>query len=466
MARVSRTLATLAALLFLLGVIPVAAGPIGAASAAGADEVRVIGLATSDLVYDQATQTIFASVPSRAGAAGNSIAPIDPSTGAIGSTVFVGSEPGKLAISDDGQHIYVSLDGAAAVRRFDVASRTAGPQFALGSDSFFGPYYVEDMAVMPGNPGVVAVSRKNLGISPRHAGVAVYDNGVQRPNSTPRHTGSNVIEYSSSPTRLYGYNNETTEFGFRRMSVDQSGVAVVDVTPDLISGFGVDIAHDGGRVYASTGQVVDAEARVLVGRFSDPGISYGALVRPDSRVGRTFFLTNSGATRKLLAFDSSTFTLIGSVDVSGVVGTPTSLIRWGSDGLAFRTSADQVFLIRTSLVPSIPTAHVGDLDGSARTVKNVWTATVTVVVHDASHRPVPGALVQGNWGEGYVGSASCTTAADGRCAVTSGSIPKKKSSATWTVTGVSVGDWAYDATANHDPEGDGDGTVITVRRPS
>jgi hypothetical protein len=94
--------------------------------------------------------------------------------------------------------------------------------FTLGADSFFGAYSVEDMAVVPGSPQVVAVSRKNTGVSPRHAGVAIYDNGIQRPITTPRHTGSNVIEFGSA-TRLYGYNNESTEYGFRRMTVDASG---------------------------------------------------------------------------------------------------------------------------------------------------------------------------------------------------------------------------------------------------
>src|SRR5207247_503450 len=36
--------------------------------------------------------------------------------------------------------------------------------------------------------------------------------------------------------------------------------------------------------------------------------------------------------------------------VPGISGTPGSLIRWGADGLAFRTDAGQLFLIRTPLV--------------------------------------------------------------------------------------------------------------------
>jgi hypothetical protein len=314
------------------------------------DDIKVVNLVTKDLVYDPFTQTIYASVPSSGGPMGNSITPIDPLTGDVGSSVFVGSEPGKLAISDDGMFIYASLDGAAAVRQFVIPTHTAELQFSLGSDPFFGPYFVEDMQVLPGFSDSVAISRKYEGVSPKHAGVAIYDNGIQRPATTPTHTGSNVIQFSSDASRLYGYNNESTEFGFRRMAVDDSGVTVVSTTPNLIQGFNVDIRFDGGLIYATTGRVIDPEALTIVGTF--PNIPLGSLVAPDSTVGLVFFLTGSAPTVTLRAFDLVTFLQVGTVDIPGVVGTYSSLIRWGADGLAFRTSGNQVFLIRTSLIPA------------------------------------------------------------------------------------------------------------------
>jgi serine protease len=320
----------------------------GTGDACDDGDIVVVDLATNDIIYDPLTETIYASVPSSAGSRANSITPIDPSTGTIGSSVFIGSEPGKLAMSDDGQYLYVSLDGAAAVRRFDIASQTAGPQFSLGTDPTYGPYYVEDIEVLPGNPEAVAVSRKNLGVSPRHAGVAIYDNGVQRPDETARHTGSNVIEFSASASTLYGYNNEISLFGFRTMSVSESGVSVTDVTQGLISGYQVDIEFDAGLIYATSGRVVNPETLTLAGTYGASG-----LVEPDSTIDSTFFLTEN----TLLAFDQDTFAPAGSLDIEGITGTPSSLIRWGGDGLAFRTSSGQVFLIRTSLV--------GDLDGDA-----------------------------------------------------------------------------------------------------
>ncbi|HET8944015.1 MAG TPA: thrombospondin type 3 repeat-containing protein [Dehalococcoidia bacterium] len=309
----------------------------------GGDQVMIVNQAANDLVYDEVTQKIYVSVPGSV-AGGNSIRPVDPFTGDLGTAVFLGSEPGKLAISDDGQYIYAALNGAAAVRRFDVSTQTAGVQFALGTDGFTGPYYVEDMDVLPGAPGSLAVSRRNSGFSPRHEGVAIYDDGVKRPIETPGHTGSNVIEFSDSPTTLYGLNNETTEFGFRTMTVDASGVTVTKVTSSLVCCFGVDIEYDGGLVYTTIGKVINPVDHTLAGT-----IGAGLFIEPNSALGRTFVLTGTAPTHTISAYDQATFTLVGSIQVSGVSMGARNLIRWGDDGLAFTTYGGQVVIIRTCL---------------------------------------------------------------------------------------------------------------------
>ncbi len=315
--------------------------------------VRQVALAANDLMYDPKTQKIYASVPGNPG----SIRSIDPTTGDIGPGISVGSQPKKLALSGNGQYLYFGLDGEGAFQRLDLASQTPSPKFSLGSDPFLGPHYVEDIEVIPGSPGSVAISRRYSGVIPQHAGVAIYDNGVLRPTTTPGHTGSNVIEFSASPTRLYGQNLETTEFGFRRMIVDSSGVKVQDVFDsfmgDLVSGFGVDIKFEAGRIYTTSGRVIDPEARTVVGTFVLPSSS-GNLVKPDATLGRVFYLTQEGTsgTWKLLAFDMNSRQLLGSETMTGLTGTPDSLIRWGAKGLAFRTTDGKVFLVSSAnLIP-------------------------------------------------------------------------------------------------------------------
>ena len=111
------------ALLLLVSTINLIAGPFLPASRSAAapkppdgptEFIRRIDLTTNDLVYSSTTGKIYASLPSLAGSNGNSIAAIDPSTGLITSTTFIGSEPNKLALGDDGKTLYTNLDGASA----------------------------------------------------------------------------------------------------------------------------------------------------------------------------------------------------------------------------------------------------------------------------------------------------------------------------------------------------------------
>src|ERR1044072_9595576 len=53
--------------------------------------IRQIPLTTNDLVYSATTGKLYATVPSSVGAGGNSIKAIDPTTGLITGSTFIGS---------------------------------------------------------------------------------------------------------------------------------------------------------------------------------------------------------------------------------------------------------------------------------------------------------------------------------------------------------------------------------------
>jgi hypothetical protein len=108
------------------------------------------------------------------------------------------------------------------------------------------------------------------------------------------------------------------------------------------------------------------------------------------------------------------------------------------------------------------TVHVGDLDRATRNASAIWQAIVTVLVHDNGHAPVDGALV--TFDVSGVGSRSCTTIAAGTCRVEV-SVSHNIPSVTFTVRDVSKAGLTYNPGANHDPDGDSNGTVIVVNEP-
>lgn len=308
-------------------------------------QVHTVNLTTNDLVYDSVTNKIYVSIPSANGSNGNSIGVINPNTYLLENTIFIGSEPTVLAISDNGQYIYSGFSGTSTVRRFDVATQTSGLQFSLGSDSSTGSYYVEDIEVMPGQPTTIAVSRKNNGFSPRHEGVAIYDNNVMRPTTTPDHTGSNRIEFTGSNS-LIGYNNETTEFGIRRLAVNNSGVTNVSVTSNVLSNFGLDFIYKDNYMYAFDGKVVDiTTAPYVSGQFSNVS---GPVVY-DTYYNKVCFASfDFSGNITFKRFNPTTYLLFDSLPISQAFGAVETIITCGNGCYAFNTSDNKVVIIKDS----------------------------------------------------------------------------------------------------------------------
>ena len=85
---------------------------------------------------------------------------------------------------------------------------------------------------------------------------------------------------------------------------------------------------------------------------------------------------------------------------------------------------------------------------------------VLILVVDAAEQPVEGATVYLAW-EGGSGPSSCVSGAGGSCNVHTGNL-SSPAQVTLTVTGVTVPGGNYDPGSNQDPDGDSNGTSITV----
>lgn len=311
---------------------------------------KQISLATNDIIYDSFRNKIYASVPGNPG----SIALINPDTGMIETSLLVGNEPRKLAISGDGKFLYVGLYNETSVQRIDLASGTVDLKFPLIANPYSGFYWAEDMEVLPGSSASVAIAH-SVAVSGAPLGFdAIYDNGVPRPK-VGIYAGSKVIEFSQSGSTLYTCDC----LRFNTLSVDQSGVTLANSTVNIISDpfWTVDIKFQGGLIYASNGQIIDPVALQSVGTFQLPGSSSIRDVRPvvDPPAGRVVFLAQgiSGPSAVTLsAFDQHTFQLLGSIAIEGPSGKASSLIRVNANGLAFRTTGGQVFLVQSpKLIP-------------------------------------------------------------------------------------------------------------------
>jgi hypothetical protein len=341
-------------------------------------------LPINDIVYNAVDGLIYASVAGSAGEGlGNTIAAIDPNSGVVVKTIFVGSEPTRLALSSDGTQLFVGLNGAAAVRQVNLTTATAGMQFSLGGGPgiYNAPYVAEAMAVLPGQPNSVAVYSNN-GV------VTIYDSGVARAKTS---TGLNVyfnqnyggLAFGSSASTLY-LNSQSVGSTLYALSIDATGVTAGKSLPN---GGGTTIQYDNGRLYLSSGTALDASTGNQLGQFSaitQYSNSLSAVSGPivsDSTLGRAWIIPSNfgSSSTQILAFDETTFNPAGSLPVTGVGSypsnsfnsTPSDIIRWGENGLAFHT-ASQLYVLQGPLVKDV-TNSPADLSVSIQAPTNAST---------------------------------------------------------------------------------------------
>jgi len=324
------------------------------AGVAAAVEVRRITLPTRDLVADPVRERIYASVPGTSAAFGNRIVRLDPVTGKVEASVYVGSEPNAIAIDANATVLYVGLDGAGRIVRVNLATFVPDLEFVI--DSTAGAFLAENIAVMPGNPEVIAVERRFYQYA-QDAGVAIYDHGVRRPHVTSTNLGLEIrsIVFSDDPTRLYTARDYSS--GINTLTVDETGVRFSGIWPELPPTGGDDIAYAGGVLYTASGLALLPENQTLAGTFS--GVSYG-IFEPDVATNRVFFLIQD----RLDVFDRTTFVRLSSTMLSGLGDlyyNRSDLIRWGADGVAFHTD-DELVLVDPSRSDEDPCAGVPHCD--------------------------------------------------------------------------------------------------------
>lgn len=307
----------------------------------------IVNQTANDIVWDPQHKLIYASVPGSAAQNANSVVAIDPATGLVTKSVYAGSEPDLLAISDDGQFLYVALDGSSNVQRFVLPAMTPDILVSLGGSTFYGLNTAIALEVAPAAPHTWMVSIGNPGTSPEAiVGVSVYDDDVARPTSAGRYTTHpsvpdlllGTVVWGNDTSVIYGANNESTGFDFYVLPVTSAGIpgaTIVDY-PSAVGGFGGRIHFDKttNYIYADNGPVLNPSTGHSVGTFSTSGVMV-----PDGSIGKAFFMPplygSNAALGTITSYDINHFTPINSILFPNVTGATGRLIRWGTNGLAF-----------------------------------------------------------------------------------------------------------------------------------
>jgi DNA-binding beta-propeller fold protein YncE len=297
-----------------------------------------------DVVYSPLDDRLYASVAGSANGLGNSLIKVNPHTGAVVGSIFVGSNPHRLGLSADGSHIWVGLGGANSVVRVDVASAAVDQTIDLGYGEF-GFTFAGDIEASPVDSELVFVARAPRGSS-AFLGIAAFRLGTMLPNTTPGHPNLEAFEPMPDGTALLG-TFPCCDTNLYRVGVSASGLAIQD-TYDLPV-YRPDFALAGTRLYDPSGGNVweylpfpslintfpsaflvipeDLDHLVTVGRLSAGGIT--------THIVREYNLANSQ---------------------QGFVSVPTNheqdakaVTKWSPDGIAI-ADWHQLHIIRADVL--------------------------------------------------------------------------------------------------------------------
>jgi len=320
--------------------------------------IQLFNLTAADLVYDRFAQRIYASVPASAPVFSNSLVVIDPILGRVETTFYLGDDPSKMALSSDGHYLYIGFNGTNVFRRFNLTSHLVDVEGYLGFDSYYTwlAYNVVHLTTIPGKPNSVAVVKLAYGYDTQ---LQIFDDAVPRTNLLAGvlwdHQGTAT---AASSAHLY------SGAPFTRLNLDSSGVVSYD-NPSAPLGGNEDMKYQNGLIFTASGKIFNPETLTVQGSLTNCSV-----VEPDVVAGSIFAMGSHPVFAQpdawtLYAWNCTNLQMVASLPVPNVLGSPLNLLRWGKNGLAFCTSQNQVYLLRTPLVPYVsPVFNIGKWQSS------------------------------------------------------------------------------------------------------
>jgi hypothetical protein len=266
---------------------------------------------------------------------------LNPVTQSVLASASLAANPdGAVAVSDDGAYAYVSLANGT-IQRFTLPMLTPDITISLGSN------YPIDIKVQPGHAHTIAVSEASSSSAYDYGGddelgVAIFDNGVQRPlqvQATLNPAAGAAVDYlswSGDGTTLYGTSRQLP--GLFTLPVNAQGIPSFTASGTFANSnalnFGYTPHWSGGLVYLDGGQVIDpasGNSTIVIPAQSGP-----IAMAPDVSGGLLFATSMQGGPQTTLSVLSlpgytpvTSFLLTGQIEAQASGPEPTMLLLRG-----------------------------------------------------------------------------------------------------------------------------------------
>jgi len=326
--------------------------------------VNVTSIAANDIAWDSLHGLVLASIPATDPDHPDTIAVIDSSTGQVSSYVATADNPGALAVSDDGQYLYVGEP--KTYQRFLLPGLTVDATYAQdasGSAQTTSPPL--QITVRPGDPHTVTVLSMLLGGINNEA-FYVYKDGVDLGIGGTR---ASWLQWSADGTTLYGsdgYNADYPTLWSTTFSTPQSFASFgtpfsYPIGENSMSVTGLNFTIEGGLFYSGSGAIYDplsggwpgslplattADANSLLGNtFAVGALAIDTAHQRAYSATCIYYGVNSACGNALISAKLNTYTPIVVGQLPGVFGLASRLLELSPTSFVILTSANQVVFV-------------------------------------------------------------------------------------------------------------------------
>ena len=300
---------------------------------------RLFYIGAADLAWDANSSRLLMVTESDSTKFPNSLVSLDPMSGTFSQLLSLPFIPKKMAISGSGSYLYVEPRFDGYTNRYTLPTVTLDAQISRISDEL--SLSASEIAPLPEAPLSYAVALES-GNTPFR--IRIVDDQTPRPNSISVPTPTPDHLCSISPTVLWGSGH-----GFFAYSVDENGIsqttygASTNPIGDVLCGS--DLAH------TTLVLAVDPSDGTIARDYVPQGFrALGAVI--DVELDRYFLLVSSPTNQlELRSFEASTGAVLETVLIYGLTADDVDrIVRWGADGLAVLSIANQVLVVRGTFV--------------------------------------------------------------------------------------------------------------------
>lgn len=351
-----------------------------------------ISLSTTDIAYDASAGRLLATTAASDQTSPNALISISLAQSTQSLLLTLEEEPSAVAVSGDGQYLYLGFGNSDIVRKYDASTLELLSTVQIVSDDSLNTadILVVDLAVSPANPNSVAALFRYSSFAATD--IAIITDDVQLPGRLRNapgnpYSGELRMVFSDDGSRIYTFLLEGANSGNNIVRVNETGV--FEVTDTNL--FGSEINTSGNRVYTGAAEF-DIESNVLLGTLGRGGQN----VAIDS-VNRRYYSESFGSFE---VWDLDRRLKLYETELDDPSGWFEEMILAG-DYLVFST-AENLRLLDLAIVNPVPDEECSvseeqTIDGDAYTR---FACDVLDAVYNAATDRIYLALTERNAGKG------------------------------------------------------------------